>query len=170
MATLIREGKDDIPVYKNFYNTAHVLPKSMMSDKHLLDADIVLTAKNKTRNLFNDKIRALKGHNNILPEVGDKLINRKNNWITSIDGIPLINGTIGKCIHPILMSECNLAQGIYRMDFQPDYSDDYYEAIKCDYDYLKEPCGQKEINRFNPGNKFEYAEAITVSLSPINSS
>ena len=63
------------------------------------------------------------------------------------------------------MSECNLAQGIFRMDFQPDYTDCYYEALKCDYDFLKEPCGSKEINMYNTGNKFEYAEAITVHLS-----
>ena len=142
------------------------MPKSTLRDDHLLDADMILTPKNKTRNLFNDKVRALHKHTGVLPEVGDKLVNRKNNWITSLDGIPLINGIVGTCIHPIRMSECNLAQGIYRMDFQPDYSDDnYYEALKCDYDFLKEPCGSKEINMYNTGNKFEYAEAITVHLS-----
>ena len=164
LATAIRNG-EDLPVYRNYFNTAHVMPKKMLSDRHLLDADIILTAKNKTRNMFNDKVRLLHGHDGVLPEVGDKLINRKNNWITSLEGIPLINGIIGTCIHPIRMSECNLSQGIYRMDFMPDYTDDYYEAIKCDYDFLKEPCGNKEINLYNKGNKFEYAEAITVTLS-----
>ena len=164
LATMIREGKE-LPTYHNFYNTAHIMPKSMLTDKHLLDADIILTAKNKTRNLFNDRVRMLHNHKGVLPEVGDKLINRKNNWITSLDGIPLINGVLGTCIHPIRMSECNLAQGIYRMDFQPDYTDNYYEALKCDYDFLREPCGSKEVNMFNTGNKFEYAEAITVHLS-----
>lgn len=165
LATLIREG-EDIPIYKNFFNTAYVMPKTMLEDRHLLDADMILTPKNKTRNILNDKVRSLHNHTGILPEVGDKLVNRKNNWITSLDGIPLINGIVGTCIHPIRMSECNLAQGIYRMDFRPDYSEDnYYEALKCDYDYLKEPCGSKEINMYNTGNKFEYAEAITVHLS-----
>ena len=164
LATLIRKGKE-LPIYRNFYNTAYVLPKSMLSDRHLLNADIILTPKNKTRNIFNDKIRALKGHKGVLPEVGDKLINRKNNWSTSLEGIPLINGILGTCIHPIIMSECNLSQGIFRMDFQPDYTDAYYEAIKCDYNFLKEPCGSKDVDLYNPGNKFEYAEAITVHLS-----
>lgn len=164
LATLIRENKE-IPTYYNFYNTAHVMPKRMLNDKYLLDSDIILTPKNKTRNVFNDKVRALKGHNGVLPEVGDKLINRKNNWITSLDGIPLINGILGTCIHPIQMSECNLSQGIYRMDFRPDYTDDWYDALKCDYDFLREPCGSKMANPYNPGNKLEYAEAITVHLS-----
>lgn len=164
LATLIRQG-EEVPVYRNFYNTAHVMPKSMLNDKYILDADIILTPKNKTRNIFNDKVRSLHNHNGILPEVGDKLINRKNNWLTSLDGIPLINGILGTCIHPIIMSECNLAQDIYRMDFQPDYTDKYYEALKCDYQFLREPCGSKEINMWNSGNKLEYAEAITVTLS-----
>lgn len=164
LATLIRNG-EELPIYKNFFNTAHVMPKSMLRDRHLLDADIILTPKNKTRNVFNDKVRQLHGHKEVLPQVGDKLINRKNNWITSLGGIPLINGILGTCIHPIRMSECNLSQGIYRMDFQPDYTEDYYEALKCDYEFLKEPCGNKQINMYNPGNKFEYAEAITVHLS-----
>ena len=59
----------------------------------------------------------------------------------------------------------NVAQGIYRLDFRPDYSDDYYEALKCDYDFLREPCGAKTVNPYNHGNKLEYAEAITVHLS-----
>lgn len=165
LATLIRNG-EEIPPYKNFFNDAHTFRKNYCTDKHLLDADIILTAKNKTRNNFNDRIRMLHGSKGKLPQVGDKLICRKNNWSKSLDGIPLVNGILGKCIHPIDMSECNLSQGIYRMDFQPDYiDDDYYDALKCDYDYLNEPCGNKEINIWNDGNKLEYGEAITVHLS-----
>ena len=103
-----------------------------------------------------------------LPNVGDKLINRKNNWNKSLDGIPLVNGIIGRCLHPIRRDECNLSKGIYRMDFQPDYIEDSYtcyEALKCDYEYLNEKCGEKEINIYNDGCKLEYAEAITVHLA-----
>ena len=167
LATMIREGQE-LPRYYKFYNNARIMDKSYLQDRHLLSADIVLTAKNKTRNTFNDRIRELHGSKGKLPQVGDKLINRKNDWTKSLDGIPLVNGIIGKCIHPVRMDECNLSRGIYRIDFKPDYIDDeyeFYEALKCDYDYLNEKCGEKEINMYNDGAKLEYAEAITVHLS-----
>lgn len=167
LATLIREGKP-LPHYHNFKNQAHIMSKSFATDKHLLNADIILTAKNKTRNMFNEKIRKLHGNSGKLPCVGDKLINRKNMYTKSLDGIPLVNGILGTCIHPIRRDECNLSKGIYRMDFKPDYVTDkysYYEALKCDYDYLNEPCGQKEASIYNDGAKLEYGEAITVHLS-----
>lgn len=167
LATLIRNG-EPLPKYCKFRKEARVLSKEYLKDKHLLDADIILTAKNRTRNDFNDRVRKLHKHSGKLPEVGDKLINRKNDWTKTLDGIPLVNGIIGKCIHPIRMDECNLSRGIYRMDFQPDYIDDdyeYYEALKCDYNFLNERCGEKEIDLFNDGAKIEYAEAITVHLA-----
>lgn len=167
LATMIRNG-EELPKYYKFRDDARIMSKVYVKDKHLLSADIILTAKNKTRNLFNDKVRQLHGSTGKLPMVGDKLINRKNDWGKSLDGIPLVNGIIGKCIHPIRRDECNLSRGIYRMDFQPDYIDDpytCYEALKCDYDYLNEKCGEKEINMYNDGCKIEYAEAITVHLA-----
>ena len=168
LATMIRNG-EQLPRYHKFFNDARIMSKDYVKDKYLLNADIILTAKNKTRNMFNDKIRSLHGSSGKLPSVGDKLINRKNDWSKSLDGIPLVNGIIGTCIHPIRRDECNLARGIYRMDFKPDYINednfDYYEALKCDYDYLNEKCGEKEINIYNDGAKMEYAEAITVHLA-----
>jgi len=166
LATLIREG-NDLPVYMNFRNNAWVLSKKFLTRRHLLDTDMILTVKNKTRNVFNSKMRDLHGSKGILPNVGDRLLCRKNVWSKSLNGIPLINGTLGRVVNPIRMSECNLKEGIYRIDFQPDYVMDYnyYEALECDYDYLKEPCGRKEINMYNQGAKLEYGEAMTVHSS-----
>lgn len=165
LATMIRNGYD-LPKSANYNNQAIVTSKNNISDEDLLAADIILTTKNKTRNFFNDRIRKLHGCKNILPQVGDKLINRQNNWSMSLEDMPLINGTMGKCISPIISSECDLNNGLYRMDFKPDYADsDYYEMILCDYEYLAQPCGNKTIDPTNIGNKFEYAEAITCHLS-----
>jgi exodeoxyribonuclease-5 len=167
LATLIRKGKE-IPLYKNYNNNAHVLPKKYLDDSFLTRSDMILTVKNKTRNIFNTTIRELHGSTGKLPNVGDKLVCRKNNWSIALNGIPLVNGIVGKVVNPIIKSECNLAQGLYRIDFQPDYINndyDYYEALTCDYDFLIEPCGSKEIDLYNPGAKLEFAEALTVHLS-----
>lgn len=164
LATRIREGKE-LPRHYNWFNDAWILPKEYMKDRHLLEADIILTAKNKTRNMFNNRVRELHGSKGKLPNVGDKLICRKNCWYRSLDGIPLINGILGKVKYPIRMDECALHKGIYRIDFQPDYTDEYYEALACDYDFIKQPCGEKEVSEYNHGAKLEFGEALTVHLS-----
>ena len=167
LATLLRNG-EEIPIYHNFNNTAHVLNKKFLQSKHLLNADIILTSKNKSRDLFNNKVRELKGSYGKLPNVGDKLVCRKNNWTMSLNGIPLVNGILGTVVNPIRKSECDLKNGFYRIDFKPDYVTndwDYYEALLCDYDYLNKPCGSKDVDKYNDGAKMEFAEAITVHLS-----
>lgn len=167
LATLLRKG-EELPIYHNFNNTAHVMSKKFLKNKHLLNADIILTSKNKTRDTFNSKVRSLKGSTGKLPNVGDKLVCRKNNWSMSLNAIPLVNGILGTVINPIRLSECDLNKGYYRIDFKPDYVIDdymYYEALLCDYDYLIKPCGSKEIDKYNDGVKMEFAEAITVHLS-----
>lgn len=167
LATLLRKG-EELPRYHNFNNTAHVISKKFLRNHHLINADIILTSKNKTRDIFNSKVRELKGSTGKLPNVGDRMVCRRNNWSMSLDGIPLVNGILGNVVNPIRMSECDLHNNLYRMDFQPDYINDpwnYYEALLCDYEYLTQPCGSKEIDKYNDGAKMEFAEAITVHLS-----
>lgn len=170
LATMIREGKD-LRWYMNFNNQAHVMPKSFIQERHLLNADIVLTPKNKTRNVFNRKIRELKGSFGDLPNIGDKMINRKNNWTMACGGVPLVNGTLGTVVNPIRRSKCNLNKGLYSIDFQPDYISnqcgwEYYDSLLCDLEYLKTPCmSNKPINKYNNGNKLEFGECLTVHLS-----
>lgn len=167
LATQIRKG-ESLPKFANYFNDVHVYPKKLLRDDHLLNTDIILTVKNKTRNYFNDRIRLLHGSLNWYPSVGDKLINRRNTWNRSLLGIPLVNGILGKCINPTILEDYELKDNIYRLDFQPDYAegtDEYYEALACDKGFLRLPCGDKTIDPYNRGLKFEYAEAITVHLS-----
>lgn len=166
LATMIRTGQELPKIYYNIYNDAYILDKKLLTGEHLLKADMILCSKNKTRELFNNKIRDLHGSHGALPNPGDKLICRKNTRQYRLEGIPLINGTIGTCANPIQRSLCDFKNNIYTVDFQPDYcSYDYYDNLKCDLGFLTQPCGDKDMDRFNPGVKLEYAEAITVHLS-----
>jgi exodeoxyribonuclease-5 len=168
LATMFREGKE-VNWFMNFKNQARIMPKSFLQDKHMLEASMVIAPKNKNRDYFNNRIRELHGSTGKLPNVGDKLICRKNNWNMALGGVPLINGTVGTLVNPIRRSECDLGKGIYRIDFKPDYLDeddyDYYESLACDYDFLQQPCGKKEVNAYNHANKLEFGEAITVYQS-----
>ena len=92
----IREGK---PLTYGGAKEARIIPKSKISDKLLLGADITLCGRNTTRRQLNTEIRKLKWEDQFQegPINGDKLICLKNCWqITDQeDETPLINGSIG---------------------------------------------------------------------------
>lgn len=169
LATLFREGRD-FEKFMNFYNQAYIKPYNLLKADNLKNASVILTNKNKTRELINNKMRDMRGFKSRLPQVGDKMVCRKNNNAMMLGGVPLTNGTTGLVINPLRTTDCNFAKDIYRIDFMPDYILDiggyeYYDSLPCDYKFLTEPCGQKEINKYNRSNKLEYAYALTVYLA-----
>ena len=58
------------------YGTSKVVRS--VSDKELLDADVIIVGKNATRKNLNEKIRKLKGYTGLFPNVGEKIICLKN--------------------------------------------------------------------------------------------
>lgn len=78
-----------------------ILKKSQMTDDVLLWADQCLCATNKTCGVLNTRMRQSLGFYGD-PQLGDKLINRHNEWeILSNKGNPLTNGIIGTTIGSI---------------------------------------------------------------------
>ena len=72
-----------------------ILPKDSLNTGMLLWADQILVGTNATRIGLNNQMRELLGRGS-MPEDGDKVICLKNYWDDfSIDGDPLVNGTIG---------------------------------------------------------------------------
>jgi exodeoxyribonuclease-5 len=166
-ANRIRLGQE-IPNKKyQFGNDCFIIPKELLSNTLLVNAEIILCAKNKTRNYFNDRIRYdIFNIKSKLPVKGEKLICRNNNWNRILNGVPLINGTIGYLAHDIYRNEINVKAGTVKIDFRPDYIEhDYYESLPIDIEFFTGRLGSKEMNRFNTGVKMESANAITVHLS-----
>lgn len=74
---------------------AIVLPKEDLTTGHMLWADQILCATNKTRTNLNMQMRDLLGHHGA-PGDGDKVICVKNDWDRMAkNDDPLVNGTIG---------------------------------------------------------------------------
>lgn len=72
-----------------------ILSKDSLNTGMLLWADQILVGTNATRIGLNNQMRELLGRGS-MPEDGDKVICLKNYWDDfSIDGDPLVNGTIG---------------------------------------------------------------------------
>ena len=84
LAGAVRLG-EDLPY--GDYGAAKVIRRQEISAPMVLEADQVLVGLNKTRRLYNQRIRALKGLSEILPVAGDKLVCLRNDRVKG-----LING------------------------------------------------------------------------------
>jgi exodeoxyribonuclease-5 len=89
IATDVRNGK---PLAYGRYGESKIIHRSDLDQADVLGADQVLVGMNKTRKVFNTRIRTLKGFTSPLPEHGDRLICLKNNRDRG-----LLNGSMWTC-------------------------------------------------------------------------
>lgn len=71
----IREGRD---VGVGDYGETRVIRRRDITADRILSADQVLVGRNKTRQLYNKRIRELRGYTSPTPEVGEKLVCLRN--------------------------------------------------------------------------------------------
>lgn len=136
---------------------------SMKIDSHIVtDYDIIICAKNKTRERLNNEIRTNVLHYGDDPVIGDKIICRQNNWDRCVDGIYLTNGLLGYITD---ISRSRRAKGYLTIDFRPDFMQDIFEDLRLDYTYLKLPQIDKASYGMSNYDKFEYGYVITAHLS-----
>lgn len=139
---MIREGKP-LPLYKG--KDVQIISREEFTEAHLLWADIVLCATNKTRTDLNNRYRELKGYG-AQPQEGDKIICTKNAWETYSDNFnPIVNGSIGtlkNCYSSFVKPYVNYPKTIpvTRGDIEIDYGDyiETYKDVMIDEKYLKE--------------------------------
>lgn len=158
----------DIPINFQNYGTSRVI-HSIPIDHHVVeDYDMIICAKNKTREELNDCIRYdVLGYEDRVPQLGDKMICRRNNWGECQDGIYLTNGLVGT------ITDINYAS-LYRnriyANFKPDFMKNSFKKLMLDYSYIKANWKDRKGDHGWSSNKnkmeyFEYAYAITVHLS-----
>ena len=167
LATRIRLGGEMPTKPCQFGDDCFILRKKDITDTILVNSEMILCSKNKTRNYYNDRVRHdIFGITSKLPVRGDKVIVRKNDWNRLLDGTPLTNGTSGYIHSNIHRDEIDIKSGTVLVDFRPDYSPyDYYAKLPIDIDFFLGKCGEKEVNRFNKGIKMELASATTIHLA-----
>lgn len=156
----------DIPLECGIYGKSEVVNRKEINASVVNDYDIILCAKNATRDLLNDTIRQnILGYPDRKPVVGDKLICRKNDKTEENDGIFLTNGLMGT-IQDI--DFCSAYRGILYLDLLPDFMDKPFEKLSVDYDYLMADYKVRKEYSFNKNRelqRFEYGYAITTHLS-----
>lgn len=177
-----QQGRDDInyiayrasnmlPLLNGYYGNSLVIDAQDLTPDMFLWADCIICGKNKTRDAINNIVRNLKGYDSKLPQYGEKVVCRNNNWL---EGMKLDNG-----------SEINLCNGLigtvasnpdvssydgkmFTMNFIPDMVPQITFHTRCNYKHM---ISDNELrlkirnNRWELGNKFEYAYCITAHIA-----
>ena len=160
-----------LPLFNGYYGNSLVINRSDLTDDMLLWADVIICSKNSTRDEINSKIRSILGYNSQLPKYGEKVVCRNNNWLTAIElnngwKINLVNGLIGKVISNPDISTFD--GQMFSMSFKPDMVNAAFFQLRCNYKHMisdSKARSQIRNNRYEKGNMFEYAYAITTHVS-----
>lgn len=155
------------------YGEVLVIPKSEFNrhlERYIREYGIVLCGLNRTRDGINTTVREeILRYENPLPNVGERLINRKNLWEKEVDnGIALVNGTVGRCLTTVDQSKYN--GYAFTIDFKPDFTEDAFSDLEVDYRYfLADYVSRRNMNNtFDPSDdkaKMEYAYACTTHVA-----
>lgn len=154
------------------YGQVLVINKNDLTREMLYKMEMVICGTNKTRDIINNMVRhdVIKT-NNPLPQYGEKIVCRSNDWSIVVDGISLANGLVGTVINYPSIAGFN--NNKFYIDFRPDLfpNIEFYD-VECDYKYmisdyrtrqgLRSITNKKNNHRVH---KFEYAYAITTHIS-----
>ena len=136
----------------------------LQKKKPYLSHDIIICARNSTRESINTHVRFdILNRKSKFPVVGDKLVCRKNNWQEELEDIPLTNGMFGYITN---IDRASYKKDKINIDFTPDFLDDAFEDIPMDLTYLFATHEDRQSGAFfGNGNLFEYAYAATCQLA-----
>lgn len=153
--------------YGKYGPKCFVIPKKMVTDQMMKDADMILTPTNSNRAAINKYVREQIYHiESELPMPGEKLICRKNNWSRILgDNVCLVNGMIGY-VEEARKSTFN--GKTIDIDFKPDFCDEIFRNVKIDYKSLMRSVQQvngKYEKGFSMYDMFEFGYGMTVHLS-----
>ncbi len=163
---LADRARRNLPLSCGFYGNVLIIEEDDLTDDLIVNSPIVICGKNKTRDYYNKRIRSLRGYKGSIPQYGEKIICRKNNWLLDMNGISLANGLIGTVASS--PDPYKFDGKSFTLDFVPDMFPYIFNDLHCDYEYFIADADRKPMlknNRYNDGEKFEFAYAITTHLS-----
>jgi exodeoxyribonuclease-5 len=157
---------ENIP-YGKYGDKCYVIPKDMINDNMLLNADMIITPTNASRARYNKYIREeLRGIESDLPVIGEKLICRKNNRNRIMgDNVYLVNGMLGY-VRDVNKSTFNGTT--IDIGFSPDFNEDLiFNNVKIDYKTLMQSIQTDNDHKkgYSMYDMFEFGDCITVHLS-----
>lgn len=165
---LCQRAKKGLPIHTGVYGNEVIVLEEKDFDliaKDILPyAGVVLCGRNETRSKYTDFIRyQVLGKRSIIPEYGEKLICRINDWRMESGGICLSNGLTGVVIN---QPDVSTFDGkCFRIDFLPDLNPVPFSYVPVDYEFFTADLAKKkDMKNFNYcfGEAFEYGYVQTV--------
>ena len=156
----------NLPIHHGFYNDALVIYEDELDDRTLMEADCIICGTNSTRDNINRYLRNIRGYKGDLPNYGEKVICRKNNFKFDIDGVNLTNGLRGTVVNQ--PNICGLDGKRFMMDFQPDDTNVVFFDTGVDYTFFNAPYSEKNKLKNRPysyGEYFDFGDCITTHLA-----
>lgn len=164
---LAQAALQGMPMHCGVYgNNAMVIPRSKLSKELLLWADVVICNKNATRDKITKIFRNMLGFKGILPQHGEPILCKQNNWDIELDGINLVNGLRGRVVNYPDVSGIDYQAGTFTVDFLADNMDHPFEHQPVDMEYFSADYEtRKKIKDYDltytKGELFEFGYAIT---------
>lgn len=165
---LCQRAKRGLPIHTGMYGNEVIVmeEKDLMpiAPQILLSAGSILCAKNETREKYTNMIRYdILKKNSILPDYGEKLICRMNDWSMESGGINLTNGLTGRIINQPDVSGFDGKS--FKIDFMPDLNPVPFIDVPVDFKFFcADSKTKKDIrnSKFCFGEEFEYGYVQTV--------
>lgn len=159
------------PIHCGYYSpNVMVIDENDLTKEMVLKVGNIICGTNKTRDMFNNRIRQLLGKQSPSPTFGDRVICRKNDWTIENDNISLANGLQGYIVSPVDASHFHKKnKNLFYMDFLPDLLPTPFYNLDVNYRYITSDYYNrnkiKDDKFIGNGELFEYAYAITTHLS-----
>ena len=163
LANQILEGN---PLKVGVYKTSYVIRRDDVTDFQLQTADMILCGTNSLRHAINNKFRDeyLRYKYRDFPQLGEKVICKRNNWDRSIGGgIYLTNGMTGTVEY---VDKSSYKKNSFIMDFKPDFGKKSFRNLNVNYDRLMKGENYEEVDFGDKFlDQFEFGYANTVHSS-----
>ncbi len=168
---LCQRAKNGLPIHTGVYGNEVIVVEEKdfkpIAPFILPKAGVILCGKNETRERYTNYIRYdLLGKKGKLPDCGEKLICRINDWNMEAGGINLTNGLTGRVLNQPDVSSFD--GKCFRIDFLPDLSPVPFKSVPVDYEFFTTDFRKrKDMKTFNycNGEGFEYGYVETVHVA-----
>lgn len=168
---LCQRAKNGYPIHTGVYGNEVIVleEKDFMNiaPQVLPTAGVVLCGRNETRERYTRFIRQdiLHKHNK-LPDCGEKIICRINNWTLESGGINLTNGLTGRVMN---QPDVSTFDGkCFYIDFMPDLNPVPFTEIPVDYEFFTTDFSKRQQMKnfkFYTGEGFEFGYVQTVHVA-----
>lgn len=168
---LCQRAKNGLPIHTGIYGNEVLVVEEkdfqIIAPKILPSAGVILCGKNETRARYTNFIRHDILHKSgNLPDYGEKIICRVNDWRLESGGINLTNGLSGTVIN---QPDVSTFDGkCFHIDFLPDLTSTPFIDVPVDFEFFTTDFNRrKDMKNFNycHGEAFEFGYVQTVHVA-----